>query len=164
MILFISACQDAAQDRQKQHVDTTKADTPSHNHVTTADEAQYQADGLRRFDNELPDTPVVAGEEASEPVIEEAGKQAPVRFELKPNPAWAEYGLGMIEVQAVVDQVTIEKIILNRGQCSAIDNARPMPVSLKFGRTYTGYINNCAFDKIIEVQIQTNLGNWTFTQ
>ena len=89
-------------------------------------------------------------------------EEAPVRIDLQLNPAWAEYGLGMIDVQSTTDQVTIEKVILNRGQCSAIDNSIKMPVTLSFGHTYRGYINNCNLDKIIEIQINTNLGNWTF--
>ena len=43
-----------------------------------------------------------------------------------------------------------------------IDNSIKMPVTLSFGHTYRGYINNCNLDKIIEIQINTNLGNWTF--
>ena len=139
-LLLVAGCQDASN--HKTNVDSTEK----------AEANQYSADGLTRYENERV-------EEMETPQIPE---EAPVRIDLQLNPAWAEYGLGMIDVQSTTDQVTIEKVILNRGQCSAIDNSIKMPVTLSFGHTYRGYINNCNLDKIIEIQINTNLGNWTF--
>lgn len=87
---------------------------------------------------------------------------SPVKINVKLNPAWAEYGMAMIEVQAVTDNVTIQNVVINRGQCTAIERSNPLPVKLSFGRVYTAYINDCVLDKIIEVQIGTNMGDWTF--
>ncbi len=153
-LLLIAGCQDASNN--KPNVDSTeKADVIQETQPVNDSDDQYSADGLTRYENEQNESV----EEIETPQIPE---KAPIRIELKLNSAYAEYGLGKIEVQATTDQVTINQIILNRGQCSAIDNSIKMPVTLSFGRTYTGYINNCALDKIIEVQINTNLGNWKF--
>ncbi len=151
-LLFVAGCQDASNNQPNVN-STEKAEVIQGTQAVNGSDDQYSADGLTRYENEQ------SVEEVETPQILE---EAPVRIDLKLNPAWAEYGLGMIDVQSTADQVTIEKVILNRGQCSAIDNSVPMPVTLSFGRTYTGYINNCALDKIIEIQINTNLGNWTF--
>ena len=153
-LLLVAGCQDASNN--KPNVDSTeKADVIQETQPVNDSDDQYSADGLTRYENEQNESV----EEIETPQIPE---KAPIRIELKLNSAYAEYGLGKIEVQATTDQVTINQIILNRGQCSAIDNSIKMPVTLSFGRTYTGYINNCALDKIIEVQINTNLGNWKF--
>ena len=153
-LLLIAGCQDASNN--KPDVDSTeKAEMIQETQPANDTNDQYSADGLTRYENEQNESV----EEIETPQIPE---KAPIRIELKLNSAYAEYGLGKIEVQATTDQVTINQIILNRGQCSAIDNSIKMPVTLSFGRTYTGYINNCALDKIIEVQINTNLGNWKF--
>ena len=153
-LLLIAGCQDASNN--KTNVDSTeKAEAIQETQPVNDTDDQYSADGLTRYENEQNESV----EEIETPQIPE---KAPIRIELKLNSAYAEYGLGKIEVQATTDQVTINQVILNRGQCSAIDNSIKMPVTLSFGRTYTGYINNCALDKIIEVQINTNLGNWKF--
>lgn len=151
-LLLIAGCQDTSNN--KPNLDSTeKTEVIQETQPVNDTDDQYSADGLTRYENEQ------SVEEMEAPQIPE---EAPVRIDLKLNPAWAEYGLGMIDVQSTTDQVTIEKVILNRGQCSAIDNSIKMPVTLSFGRTYRGYINNCSLDKIIEIQINTNLGNWTF--
>ncbi|MGA4854479.1 hypothetical protein ACPC5U_14575 [Acinetobacter haemolyticus] len=151
-LLLIVGCQDASNN--KPNVESTeKAEVIQETQPVNDTDDQYSADGLTRFENEQ------SVEEIETSLIPE---EAPVRIDLQLNPVWAEYGLGMIDVQSTTDQVTIEKVVLNRGQCSAIDNSIKMPVTLSFGRTYRGYINNCSLDKIIEVQVNTNLGNWTF--
>ncbi|XID74645.1 hypothetical protein ACF3NA_09000 [Alkanindiges sp. WGS2144] len=159
-LLLVGGCQDISKNEQEES-SVVKTDViQQKDSINVESDEPYSAEGLARFDQDDFNL-------SEENIFEEtlpASEKSPVRFELKLNPVWAEYGLGMIEIQAITDRVTIEKVILNRGQCSAIDNSRPMPVNLVFGRTYTGYINNCALDKIIEVQINTNLGNWTFTQ
>lgn len=151
-LLLIAGCQDASNNKPPNVDSTEKAEMIQETQPANDTNDQYSADGLTRYENE-------SVEEMEAPQIPE---EAPVRIDLQLNPAWAEYGLGMIDVQSTTDQVTIEKVILNRGQCSAIDNSIKMPVTLSFGRTYRGYINNCSLDKIIEIQINTNLGNWTF--
>lgn len=147
---YLSGCEDTSKKKQDSEVNA-KAEVAQE---TISTDDQYHSEGLTRYENEQVEKPV---EET--PQIPE---KAPIRIELKLNSAYAELGIGKIEVQATTDQVIINQIIVNRGQCSAIDNSIPMPVTLSFGRTYTGYINNCALDKVIEVQINTNLGNWTF--
>ena len=150
-LLLIAGCQDTSNNEPNVE-STEKAEVIQETQPVNDTDDQYSADGLTRYENE-------SVEETEAPQIPE---EAPVRIDLQLNPAWAEYGLGMIDVQSTTDQVTIEKVIHNRGQCSAIDNSIKMPVTLSFGRTYRGYINNCSLDKIIEIQINTNLGNWTF--
>ena len=151
-LLRDAGCQDTSNNEPNVE-STEKAEVIQETQPVNDTDDQYSADGLTRYENEQ------SVEEIETPQIPE---EAPVRIDLQLNPAWAEYGLGMIDVQSTTDQVTIEKVILNRGQCSAIDNSIKMPVTLSFGHTYRGYINNCNLDKIIEIQINTNLGNWTF--
>lgn len=153
-LLFIAGCQDASHN--KPNVDSIEnAEVIQETQPVNDTDDQYSADGLTRYENEQ-------NESVAEMETPQIPEEAPVRIDLKLNPAWAEYGLGMIDVQSTTDQVVIEKVILNRGQCSALDNSIKMPVTLSFGHTYRGYINNCNLDKIIEIQINTNLGNWTF--
>ena len=115
-LLLFAGCQDASNN--KPNVDSTeKADVIQETQPVNDSDDQYSADGLTRYENEQNESV----EEMETPQIPE---EAPVRIDLQLNPAWAEYGLGMIDVQSTTDQVTIEKVILNRGQCSAIDNSR----------------------------------------
>ena len=141
-LLLIAGCQDNSNNEPNVE-STEKAEVIQETQPVNDTDDQYSADGLTRYENE-------SVEEMEAPQIPE---EAPVRIDLQLNPAWAEYGLGMIDVQSTTDQVTIEKVILNRGQCSAIDNSIKMPVTLSFGRTYRGYINNCSLDKITQIQI-----------
>ena len=171
-LLLMGGCQDTSQDQQENSLNTVHTNLAENSTtLASSEDDQYHAEGLTRFDNNTSDEPLdkkVVKEPNAEPISSKASKQStdkpPIRIELKLNPVWAEYEVGMIDVQAITDQVIIEKIILNRGQCSAIDNSRPLPVTLNFGRTYTGYINDCSLSKVIEIQIKTNVGSWTFNK
>src|SRR5262249_44343775 len=74
----------------------------------------------------------------------------------------------IVTIRAVADQVTIESYKLNRGNCEYITNHKsngesyagdpPLPITLKFGESYT-LKPPCT---ILEIQVATNIGTWVF--
>ena len=87
-LLLVAGCQDASNN--KPDVDSTeKAEMIQETQPVNDTDDQYSADGLTRYENEQ------SVEEIETPQIPE---EAPVRIELKLNSAYAEYGLGKIEV------------------------------------------------------------------
>jgi hypothetical protein len=70
-----------------------------------------------------------------------------------------------VKIVAKVDNVTIQQVILNRGNCSGeviwtAPSGEPhsLPKSLKFGETVTLPVK-C---EVIEAEVKTDKGNWTF--
>lgn len=67
-----------------------------------------------------------------------------------------------VRVRAVDDSVTIQKIIVNRGNCGEYD----MDINIKFGETTRTKIgdtgNGCSLRNVKEVQVATDKGTWTF--
>lgn len=74
-----------------------------------------------------------------------------------------------VRVTAVVDSVTIGRIVINRGNCGDSE----MDVTLTFGKTYKERIggrvvnlaipsNGCSIRDVKEVQVFTDKGTWTF--
>ena len=62
---------------------------------------------------------------------------------------------------SVVDTVTIQEVKGNRGDAEVSNSlfARPLPVTLKFGEKWVGV---APFNTIKELEVQTNVGTWTF--
>jgi hypothetical protein len=72
------------------------------------------------------------------------------------------FGLGNIwqlVFTSHADKVTIEKVIVNRGNCNAEDLRGRIPQVLKFGQRYIA-IARC---NPIEIQVITDQGSATFT-
>lgn len=71
-----------------------------------------------------------------------------------------------VAVQSKVDNIVVNDIIINRGNnCNINDYMREkyLPAKLKFGR-YTQFLTSCDINYIKEVEVKTNLGNYTFDQ
>ena len=75
----------------------------------------------------------------------------------------------LLNFVSVVDSVSINEIIVNRGNCKtmqvvsscqAITNYPGFPTELKYGQTHT-LGSSC--DNVLEVVVETNRGQWTFT-
>lgn len=71
-----------------------------------------------------------------------------------------------IVIQSKVDSIVINNVTINRGNnCNINDYSRDkyLPANLKFGR-YTRLSIDCDVNYIREVEVETNLGNYTFDQ
>ncbi len=63
-------------------------------------------------------------------------------------------------IQATTDQVTVENIVINRGQCP-LSSWRKRMSTLKFGQSYQSVID-CNIEQVGEVTVKTNQGEFTF--
>lgn len=83
---------------------------------------------------------------------------------------------GIIYVQANENQVTINNVIVNRGNCEVqlhshganimdpiVTTGADRPVNLRFGQEQNYAVIGCGASKIIEIQVSTNYGTSTFT-
>lgn len=86
---------------------------------------------------------------------------APVKISFKRNESWDH--MSTLQVQALVDQVIITGVNVNRGKCSiekvAPDQVLNLPLGFSNYRSFTLYCNP---RDILEVNIQTDQGGWTF--
>ncbi|MGB3751450.1 MAG: hypothetical protein WA945_07760 [Arcobacteraceae bacterium] len=93
---------------------------------------------------------------------EKTPEQSPIRVEAKTlTNDWGGYTLSVpvVEVIAVTDEVTIEDVIANNGNCkmTAITQ-RSFPTTLYYGhKVKAGYTSKC---NLIKVEVITNKGNW----
>lgn len=91
----------------------------------------------------------------------------PVEVSYSPNPLMTqmyERPVYDIVIQAKTDQVTVNDIIINRGNNCHItkyDRAKKLPVSLSFGRIVKLSIG-CDPNYIREVEVKTNYGDYKF--
>lgn len=103
------------------------------------------------------------------------------RYDWNTRQQWTEklgYGIGFdyktIVITAVSDNITINYIKTNRGNCNIqpnssdasatalykLANLTPLPATLEFGKSYSYNPSDCA--NILEVEVETNKGSWTF--
>ncbi|MCS4297510.1 MULTISPECIES: hypothetical protein [Acinetobacter] len=84
---------------------------------------------------------------------------APVKIALEQNPHHSF--ITMIKVQSLVDDVSISNVTVNRGNCPLLQKIEK-PRQLSFGQTTSVDTSNCGREKIIEVVVSTNQGDWKF--
>ncbi|ENW96011.1 hypothetical protein [Acinetobacter sp. NIPH 298] len=84
---------------------------------------------------------------------------APVKIALEQNPLHSF--ISMIKVQSLVDDVSISNVTVNRGNCPLIQKINT-PIRLGFGQMMSVDTSNCGRNKIIEVVVSTNQGDWKF--
>ena len=90
-------------------------------------------------------------------------EQSPVRIEAKSlSSDWGGYVISVpvVEVTAMTDEVTIEDVIANNGNCkmTAITQNN-FPKSLSYGeRVQAGYTSKC---NLVKVEVITDKGNWS---
>lgn len=69
----------------------------------------------------------------------------------------------LVVVQAVADDVTVNAVKLNRGNCRAApspQSGETLPAKLKFGQALHLVIHDC--DRVLEVAVDTDTGEHTF--
>lgn len=105
-------------------------------------------------------------EEDSETTVTYSQPAVKVETYNKINPIWhLEYIL--VKIFSVVDEVVINDVILNRGNCKIenidVFSKRPIiPKNLKFGESVSvSFSAPC--EKALQLDIITNQGNWTWT-
>lgn len=88
------------------------------------------------------------------------GVKSPIEVELYEEKPYANYmPYTVVKVRAVVDSVTIQKIIINRGNCEQIGYG--VNTTIKFGEV-TIDKTSCSTRDVKEVQVVTDKGTWTF--
>lgn len=72
-----------------------------------------------------------------------------------------EQGVGVIQLQAVTDQVVLTGYNINRGNCKTkLGGIYPIPLTFKYGQGVKLFAYTC---KVKEVVLNTNQGNYTYT-
>ncbi|WP_332605179.1 hypothetical protein [Acinetobacter sp. ESBL14] len=84
---------------------------------------------------------------------------SPIKITVEQNPHYSF--IAMIKIQSLVDDVSISNITVNRGNCPLLQKISN-PRRLGFGQTTSVDTNNCGKDKIIEVVVSTDQGDWKF--
>lgn len=72
-----------------------------------------------------------------------------------------EQGVGVVQLQAVTDQVVLTGYNINRGNCKTkLGGIYPLPLTFKYGQGVKLFAYTC---KVKEVILNTNQGNYTYT-
>lgn len=69
-----------------------------------------------------------------------------------------------INIQSLVDELSIEDVVVNRGNCSIREVPRygiTIEKELEFGESYS-LTNDCIMENIVEVEVVTNSAAWHF--
>jgi hypothetical protein len=88
-------------------------------------------------------------------VMAESEKEPPVQIGIRALPSYE-----VITVTSMVDTITIEDIIINRGNCPLKTEGK-LPVKLKFGETFTIPLFSCS---AIEIIANTDKGKWSVSK
>jgi hypothetical protein len=87
--------------------------------------------------------------------------EPPVKIETytTENPFWDGIKNIHVKVTSVVDEVTIDKVIVNRGNCKATTK---MSETLKFGQSFSvAFSPSCK--EVIQIDVVTNQGDWSIS-
>ncbi|KYN79836.1 hypothetical protein ATY35_20320 [Vibrio cidicii] len=88
---------------------------------------------------------------------------ADVEVSISTNPHW---GTLIFNLQAITDSTVISDLVINRGNCrlpAGTASELSRNVQLKFGKTYTGYSNNCTVDSVKEIEVTSSAGTFVYT-
>jgi len=175
-LYFVSGC---SEFKNEQAVSAETAQTEANDAMTAASEAE-PLEGADTLANE--GAAIAHDDESIEQTnnsgYEDAGNVNPIKqlidgvpidvtFPLNPEVSQI-YGhlVYDIAIQSKVDSVIVNEIMINRGNnCNINDYMREkyLPAKLKFGR-YAKFSTGCDVNYIKEVEVKTNLGNYTFDQ
>lgn len=75
----------------------------------------------------------------------------------------ANFTIPSTEVQFIskVDEIELQEIIANRGNCDTSGLAQRLPKTLRFGqKMVTTFYSTC---EVAQIHIETDQGEWTFT-
>lgn len=81
----------------------------------------------------------------------------PVEVELGSNSFW---GTPQVRITAIQDSITINKVQVNRGNCTAAAQ-QVLPSKIPFGEVLKIDISSCR--KVVEVSIYTSAGDYDFS-
>ncbi len=84
---------------------------------------------------------------------------SPVKVVVEENPYHTF--MSIIKVQSLVDDVSVSNVTVNRGNCPLYQKITT-PRRLGFGQTMSVDTNNCGRNKIIEIVVSTDQGDWKF--
>lgn len=84
---------------------------------------------------------------------------SPIKIALEQNPHHSF--ITMIKIQSLVDEVSILNVTVNRGNCPLLTKINK-PKHLGFGQITAVDTSNCGREKIIEVVVSTDQGDWKF--
>lgn len=88
--------------------------------------------------------------------------EPPVKVEAFNMPGMFGTTYPKVEVTATDDDVAIEKVVINRGNCTAYRSATSsIPANLKFGQSVT--VTSAANCKLTEVSVIANGDTWSFS-
>ena len=74
---------------------------------------------------------------------------------------YVEQGVGVVQLQAVTDQVVLTGYNINRGNCKTkLGGIYPLPLTFKYGQGVKLFAYTC---KVKEVVLNTNQGSYTYT-
>ncbi|EOW9184625.1 hypothetical protein ACN1S0_002874 [Vibrio cholerae] len=88
---------------------------------------------------------------------------ADIEVSISTNSHW---GTLVFDLQAITDNTVISNVVTNRGNCrlpAGTTSELSRNVSLQFGQTYTGYINNCTVDSVKEIEVTSSAGTFVYT-
>lgn len=72
-----------------------------------------------------------------------------------------EQGVGVVQLQAVTDQVVLTGFNINRGNCKTkLGGIYPLPLTFKYGQGVKLFAYTCTVKEVI---LNTNQGNYTYT-
>lgn len=72
-----------------------------------------------------------------------------------------EQGVGVVQLQAVADQIVLTGFNINRGNCkSKLGGIYPLPLTFKYGQGVKLFAFSCS---VKEVVLTTNQGSFTYS-
>jgi uncharacterized lipoprotein YehR (DUF1307 family) len=63
-----------------------------------------------------------------------------------------------VKVSSIVDDVIVESVILNRGNCDK-QHSQKLPINLKFGESFLVFTTTRC--ELAQIDVVTNKGSWT---
>lgn len=162
-LYFVSGCSEF-ENQQAVGAETAQAEVDEA--MTAASEAEPSEGADVLADEEVNNNYEDAGDVSP---IEQLVEGVPIDVTFPVNTTVSQgYGhlVYDIAIQSKVDNIVVNDIIINRGNnCNISDYVREkyLPAKLKFGR-YTQFLTSCDVNYIKEVEVMTNLGNYTFDQ
>ena len=158
-LYFVSGC---SEFKNEQAVGAETAQAEVNEAMTAASEAEPSTDADGGVNNNYEDAGNVSP-------IEQLVEGVPIDVTFPVNTSMSQIHDRLaydIVIQSKVDSIVINNVTINRGNnCNINDYSRDkyLPANLKFGR-YTRLSIDCDVNYIREVEVETNLGNYTFDQ
>lgn len=86
---------------------------------------------------------------------------SPIRISLEPDVGQPDYYTN-VNIQSTVDQLNFYGLSVNRGNCQVMSDFKPNTYKILHFGSVLKLGARCRRDKIIELTVTTDQGNWTF--